>query len=218
LKLCYTSSIAAIGDEKPGTNITEESPWNPESDHSVYAITKYGAEMEVWRGTQEGLNAVIVNPGVILGAGFWHAGSGSLFRKVFNGLKYYTLGKTGFIDVHDVVNIMFDLMNSTITHERYILISENWTYKKFFQTVAQELNSHVPVKEAKSWLLNIGWKLDWLRYFLGNKRRRLTKQTAKSIQTESIYSNKKVKKALGVKFKPIKTSIEEVSQFFSKEF
>lgn len=217
-KLCYVSSIAAIGEEKPGLEITEESPWNPEADHNVYAITKYGAEMEVWRGTQEGLNAVIVNPGIILGGGFWRAGSGSLFKKVYKGLTHYTLGKTGFIDVRDVVSIMCDLMNSSINNERYILISENWTYKKFFQTIAKEFKVKMPKKEAKPLLLNIAWRLDWMRYFMGNKRRRFTKQTAKSIQTESIYSNKKIKKVLGVEFKSVETSIAEMTQFFLKAF
>ena len=217
-KLCYTSSIAAIGEEKPGMEITEESPWNPEADHSVYAITKYGAEMEVWRGTQEGLDAVIVNPGIILGAGFWKSGSGSLFKRIYKGLDYYTLGKTGYIDVHDVIDTMFDLMNSKIINERFILVSENWTFKKFIETVATQLSIEIPKKEAKSWLLNLGWKLDWVRNFLGSKRRKLTKNTAQSLQSESIYSSKKIKKALGVEFKPIESSIEEVSQFFLKEF
>ena len=215
-KLCYTSSIAAIGEEKPGMEITEESPWNSEVDHSVYAITKYGAEMEVWRGTQEGLNTVIVNPGIILGGGFWKSGSGSLFRRIHKGMDYYTLGKTGYVDIHDVTDNMFYLMNSNIVNERFILISENWSYKKFIQTVARELKVNVPKKEAKPWLLNIAWKLDWIKYHLGSKRRRLIKQTVQSIQTESIYSNKKIK-SLGIKFKSIDTSITEVSLQFSQE-
>ena len=71
-KLCYVSSIAALGDLQEHENIiTEETEWNPEKPHSDYAITKYGAEMEVWRGQEEGLDSIVVNPGVILGPGFW---------------------------------------------------------------------------------------------------------------------------------------------------
>ena len=77
-KMCYVSSIATLGKSLNGESITEETPWNPEDKNSVYSITKYGAEMEVWRGTQEGLDAVIVNPGVTLGEGYWHSSSGRL--------------------------------------------------------------------------------------------------------------------------------------------
>lgn len=213
-KLCYVSSIAAIGDEKPGETITEESPWNPEGDHNVYAITKYGAEMEVWRGTQEGLDAVIVNPGIVLGGGFWYSGSGSLFRKIANGLTYYTRGKTGYIDVRDVTKIMILLMKSDFTNERYILVAENWGFKEFTQETAKRLNVSIPQKKANAFLLNIAWRMDWLRHFLRGKRRRITKQTARSLQTETVYSNSKIKSALNIEFKPIKTSISEVSQLF----
>lgn len=215
-KLCYVSSIAAIGEEKTGVEITEESPWNSEADHSVYAITKYGAEMEVWRGTQEGLSTVIVNPGIILGGGFWKSGSGSLIKKLFKGLNYYTLGKTGYVDIHDVINIMFRLMNSNIKNEGYILVSENLSFKKFFQEVAKELKVAIPKKEAKSWQLKLSWRFDWLRSFTSGKRRRITRQTVQSLQTEFFYSNKKIT-SLEIEFKPIHKSISEVSQQFLQE-
>ena len=130
-KLCYVSSIATLGYELNNKSITENTNWNPEDDNNVYAITKYGAEMEVWRATQEGLDAVIVNPGVILGAGIWRYGSGSLFKKTHKGLRHYTSGTVALVAVDDVVSIMIELMNSPITNERFVLVAENWTYKDF---------------------------------------------------------------------------------------
>ncbi|MBA3986674.1 MAG: NAD-dependent epimerase/dehydratase family protein, partial [Flavobacteriales bacterium] len=109
-KLCYMSSIATLGEGENFKFITEKSVWNPDEKNSVYAITKYGAEMEVWRGVQEGLNAVIMNAGVILGSGFWKSGTGAIFSKVYKGLNYYTNGETGFVDVRDVVKICTSLM------------------------------------------------------------------------------------------------------------
>ena len=91
-KLCHVSSIAALGDLKPHeTKVTEETEWNPEAPHSDYAISKYGAEMEIWRGQQEGLSVVIVNPGVILGSGFWGQGSGVFFSAVKKRISFFTL-------------------------------------------------------------------------------------------------------------------------------
>ena len=130
-KLCYVSSIAAIGHNKTNDIISETTEWNPEYDNSVYAITKYGAEIEVWRGTQEGLDAVIVNPGIILGPGYWNAGgSGSLIKQVYKGFSYYTHGVTAYVDVWDVVAIMQKLMQSDINNERFILASDNLSFKE----------------------------------------------------------------------------------------
>jgi len=216
-KLCYVSSIAAIGEEQSGQEITEESPWNSERDHNVYAITKYGAEMEVWRGTQEGLNAVIVNPGIILGAGFWRSASGSLFRSVQKGMSYFTQGTSGYVDVHDVVDVMIKLMKSTITNKRYIVVSENWMFKEFTEQVAHELNIQPPKKEASPLILNIAWRLDWLQYFFLRKRRRLTKQMVASISAVAIYSNTEIKNAIGFQFKPLNKTIKDVCALFLKE-
>lgn len=216
-KLCYVSSIAALGENLDGKAISEETHWNPEADNSVYGITKFGAEMEVWRATQEGLDVVIVNPGVILGSGIWRHGSGSLINKVYKGLGYYTSGSVGYIDVKDVVSIMIKLMNSTIKNERFILVAENWTYEKFLKTVAKYLQVKSPDKVAKLWMLQLGWKLDWMRHKLTGKRRRLTKQFVTSLVTKSEYSNAKINKHLDLDYIPIEDSIANVSQQFLKE-
>ena len=66
-KLCYVSSIAALGRPDANELATEETPWKDSDKSTAYSISKYKAELEVWRGIEEGLNAVIVNPSVILG-------------------------------------------------------------------------------------------------------------------------------------------------------
>lgn len=213
-KLCYVSSIAAIGTPLNNEIITEATEWNKEIDNSVYAITKYGAELEVWRATQEGLDAVIVNPGVIVGPGIWRYGSGSLIKMIYNGLKYYTTGSTGYVDVNDVVNAMIQLVKSDVKNERYILVSENLSFKSFFTKTANYLGVKPPQKEAKPWLLNIAWRLDWLKHELTGKRRVLSKQTAKSALTETNYSNKKIKEAIGFEFLPMDKSIETTSAHY----
>lgn len=216
-KLCYVSSIATIGKAVNKELITEETNWNPEADNSVYAITKYGAEMEVWRGSQEGLNVVVVNPGVILGAGIWKFGTGSLFKKAHKGLKYYTSGSFGLIAVEDVITIMITLMKSDITNERFVLVAENWTYKNFLQTLAQSVNAKPPKKLAQNWLLFLGWKLDWLNHKLTGKRRQLTKQITTSLSTETNYSSLKIKTTLKYNFKEINKTIYEVGSLFLKQ-
>lgn len=215
-KLCYVSSIAAIGHElNPDTLITEETAWNPEDDHSVYAITKYGAEIEVWRGTQEGIDAVIVNPGVILGPGFWRGGgSGSLINQVYKGFPYYTKGMTAYVDVDDVVKAMVQLMNSDVKNESFIVISENLSFKDFQSKVAEALDVEPAKKEAGKLLLQLGWRMDWLMHKLKGKRRKLSKQMAKTALTKTIYGNSKLKNTLNFEFVPMDDSIHKTAGYF----
>lgn len=218
-KLCYVSSISAIGHHTDTEKlIDEKTDWNQEDDNGVYAITKFGAELEVWRGTQEGLDAVIVNPGIILGAGFWHGGgSGSLFKRIHKGMSYYTEGTTGYVDIWDVVNAMQQLMDSPIKNEGYILVSESLSFKTLQTKVAQALGVKPPTKEAKSWLLEIAWRLDWLTHKLFGKRRSLSKQSAKSATSIRKHDASKLKNALNFEFKSMAQSIEEVSDLYLKD-
>ena len=215
-KLCYVSSIATLGSTLNNEPIDEDANWNPEDDNSVYAITKYGAEMEVWRGTQEGLDAVVVNPGVILGAGIWRFGTGSLFKKASKGLKYFTSGTLGVVCVDDFISVIIKLMNSEIKNERFVLVAENWTYKNFLQALAKAVGAKPPKKLASSNLLSIAWKLDWLKRKITGKRRQLTKHIAKSLTTETYYSSDKIKTALNYKFKAVDKTIVSIGKLYQK--
>ncbi len=127
-KLCYVSTIGTIGRSLTNKEATEDSEWTDQNTN-VYARTKYAAEMEVWRGSQEKLEVVIVNPGVIVGPGFWETGSGKLFKTANKEYNYYPPGGTGFVTVSDVVNTMIGLMTSNIVGERFILVSKNLSFK-----------------------------------------------------------------------------------------
>lgn len=218
-KLCYVSSIAAIGHElDPDKFITEKTIWNPEEDHSVYAITKYGAEMEVRRGTQEGVDSVIVNPGVIMGPGFWRGGgSGSLVYQVYKGFPYYTNGITAYVDIDDVISAMMQLMNSAIKNDSFIVISENLSFKDFQYKVADVLDVKPAQKEASDLLLAIGWRLDWLNHKLKGKRRKLSKQMAKTANSKTVFDNSKLKKALDFEFMSMDESIAKTGRFFLQD-
>lgn len=218
-KLCYVSSIATIGHHQdPQKLITEDTNWNQDDDNSVYAITKYGAEIEVWRGTQEGLDAVILNPGIIIGPGLWNSGgSSSLIKKIYKGMPYYTTGVTAYVDVDDVVRAMVLLMQSPIKNERFIVISENLSFKEFQHQTALALGVKPASKEATSLILGIGWRLDWLNRLFTGKRRRLSKHMTKSAKSITKYDASKLKNALNFEFKPMQISIEESCKLFLED-
>lgn len=215
-KLCFVSSIAAVGDSLKGDIITEECEWNKELDNSGYSITKFGAEMEVWRASQEGIDVVIVNPGVILGSGFWNSGSGKLFTQVYNGFKYYTEGITGFVVVQDVVKSMIQLMNSEIINERFILVADNKSFKEIFFLIADAFGKKRPSIKIKPWQTAIFWRISSLLSFIIGKESLLSKYSAKSAHSISEYSSDKIKEIIDYKFEPIEESIVKICYSYTK--
>jgi len=202
-KLCFVSSIATISKSITEKFMDETCEWDPETSNYGYAITKYGAEMEVWRASQEGVDVVIVNPGVILGAGFWNSGPGNFFAKIYNGLKFYSEGVTGFVSVNDVVSVMVQLMKSNITNERYILVAENLSFKTFFQEIAQNFGKKPPSIKVSKLMSAIGWRFEKLKSKLTNKPALLTKHSASSIHNKRYYSSEKIKETLDFNFESI---------------
>ncbi len=206
-KLCFVSSIAAIGKPLIGKEITEDNEWNVEDNNYGYAITKYGAEIEVWRASQEGIDVVIVNPGLILGPGFWQDGPGKLFTNMYNGFKFYTEGVTGFVGVNDVASIMINLMNSLIKNERYILVSKNDSFKNVFFAIADGLNKKRPALKATKLLSGIAWRLSLISQKITGSKSLITKQTAQSSHNKYLYSNKKIRGAIGYNFEALTDTI-----------
>ncbi len=217
-KLCYVSSIATLGElAQNEVIITENTEWNPEKLHNDYAISKYGAEMEVWRGQQEGLSIVIVNPGVIFGPCFWNQGSGTFFTSIKKGIPFYTNGSTSYVAVTDVVKIMFLLMNSDCKSERFIIVAENISFKDIIYLIASKINARKPKIEAKSWMLNIAWKLDWFSSLVFRTKRKITKQSSISIQNSDLISNEKVTSYLNYSFEKISNYLDLIVSDFKKE-
>lgn len=217
-KICHVSSIAALGSlGQNETIITEETDWNPEILHSDYAISKYGGEMEVWRGHQEGLEVVIVNPGVIFGpTQDWSHGSGAFFSSIKKGFPFYTLGSSAYVAVTDVVKIMQQLMDSDVNGERFIVIAENRTFKDIIFIIAEKIGASKPNLEATPWILNLGWRLDWLFSLVFRTKRKLSKLGAQSLLNADLISNEKVKQQLNYTFEPIDDYLDGVAESFRK--
>lgn len=213
-KLCHVSSTAAIGNSDKEKFITEKLPWKKGEFTSNYSITKYQAEMEVWRGSEEGLDVVIVNPSIIIGAGDWSTSSAELFNKVWTGLKFYTLGKTAFVDVRDVAKAMDELLHSSIKNEKFLLCSENWTYQKLFDNIAKVLGKNKPTIKVRPWLLGIIWRFEAVRSFLFNGSPIVTKETAHSSMSTKEYSADKIKEALSFEFIGIEDAINQTGALF----
>lgn len=213
-KLCHCSSIAAVGRPEKGNRVTEDLIWKTSKRHSNYAISKFGAEREVWRGTEEGLQAVIVNPSVIIGPGDPSRSSSRLYASVKKGLKFYTGGTTGFVDVRDVAKTMALLMESPVVNERFILNSENLPYQKLFALFAHHIGVKPPGIKAGAWLTAIAWRAEMIRGWLTGKKPLITRETARSANNSTRYSSVKIKKQLEYSFIPIQQAIGNTVAFY----
>ncbi|WP_343488074.1 NAD-dependent epimerase/dehydratase family protein [Allomuricauda sp. d1] len=216
-KLCYVSSIAALGTALKGKVIDEQNEWS-DKNASVYATTKRNAELEVWRGMQEGLDAVIVNPGVVLGPGFWKSGSGTFFYHAAKERDKTVPGGTGFISVSDVIAVMMKLMAAEITNERFVLVEENTTFLDMMQRIAKNLGVKPPKKIYSFFQIEAFWRMDWARAHLFEKRRILSKNMAKSLYQMDSYSAKKVKDAIGVDFEGLEETIRLSARLFREDY
>ncbi|GAC1311392.1 MAG: NAD-dependent epimerase/dehydratase family protein [Mucilaginibacter sp.] len=210
VRMVHVSSVAAIGLAKPGELITENHNLDLAAETDGYAISKLESEMEVWRGIAEGLDAVIVNPSIIIGADAGTKGSGQLFETVRKGLKFYTDGSSGFVDVEDVAKSMIGLMNSGIHAERFIVSAENRGYKQITAEIAACFNVPPPANHAGGWMMGLAWRGAKIVGWLTGKVPALDKVSAQAATVTRNYDNSKIKKAIGVEFKPVSDTIKEV--------
>lgn len=205
-RLVHISSVAALGRTADGGEVNEEKKWENSKVNTHYAISKFKAELHVWRGMSEGLEAVILNPSTILGYGDWHSSSCAIFKQVYDGFKWYTSGINGFVDVEDVARAAVRMTESDITEQRYIVNGNNWPFRKLQQTIADGFNKKGPSKEATPFLLNLAWRLEKLKSMFTGKKPLLTKESAKVAQSQTYFSNEKIHNILpGFSF----TSLEE---------
>jgi nucleoside-diphosphate-sugar epimerase len=213
-KFCFVSSISAVGNSIQNNTVTEENEWDVAGNNSGYSITKYGAEMEVWRASQEGIDVVVVNPGVILGPGFWDVNTGTMFSKVCKGFKYYTEGVTGFVGVNDVAKVMLLLMKSNFKNERYILVSENVSFRDIFNLIAIGFDKKPPSIGVSKLVTSIAWMLDFVISKLTGKTQQLTKEASKSLHGKTYYSSDKLIASTTFEFEPIKKVVNKICGLF----
>lgn len=210
-KLVFVSSVAALGRIREDKAINETMNWSEETSNSEYGKTKYFAEMEVWRGIGEGLDAVMVNPVIILGAGDWEKGSSELFKSAYDEFPWYTEGTGGFVDVADVVKAMTLLMNSSVSAERFILCADNLSYREVFTQMAQNFGKKPPHKKVTPLLAAIVWRLEAFKSLFSGKDPMLTKETARTAAAKVQFDNRKLTKTFpDFSYAPVSDSIKRI--------
>jgi nucleoside-diphosphate-sugar epimerase len=199
-KLIHISSIAAIGRDTKSDIITENTAWVDSEMNTNYAKSKYLSELEVWRGVEEGLNTIILNPSVILGIGNWNKSSSKLFKYIFDEKPFYTKGNINVVDVRDVALIAVNAITNSRTNERYIISNTTLTYKELFDALAIRLNKKSPSILVTPLMAAIAWRFEWIKALFTQKEPLVNKETAQQSHSSYVYLNEKVINHFDYKF------------------
>lgn len=215
-KIIYISSISAIGANPLKGEIDESLNWEKHNYNSEYGLSKQLAEREIMRGVSEGLNANIVNPGIILGEGLWHKNTGRIWSNIWNEQRFSFKGGNGFVDINDVVTFTLKAMSDGINGERYILVCENIDYQQLLSKIADSLGKKRPAFYAPKLLQKFYVFVDGIKCLITNNPRKLTLEHVKITDIKFSYKNKKAIKEFGINFTPLNNTIERISKSFLK--
>ncbi|MDQ3047032.1 MAG: NAD-dependent epimerase/dehydratase family protein [Bacteroidota bacterium] len=214
-RFCHVSSIASLGRAEKGALTSEEHFWKSSPDNSNYAISKYGAEREVWRASEEGLNVIIVNPSLIIGPGNWEKSSSNMFRKAYKGISFYTNGVNGFVDVRDVSSLMIRLMQSELSNQRFIINAENASFRHYFDLIHSGFSKRKPSIKAGPFLSGFAWRMEKLRSFFTGAPPMITRETSRSAHRINRFSNRKILEAFpGYEFISLEKSVGDTCKLF----
>lgn len=207
IELCYVSSTAALGRSAKGL-IDENCPWKATDKNSGYSVSKFGAEKEVWRGIEEGLKAVIINPCTVLGPGRWEEGSLELFQAVHRGLLFYPSGSNATVDARDVASSMLFLMDNSHRSVRYLCTGTNMKFKALLALIAQKMSQRQPRYHAGYRLaLPVAYLLESLSLFR-RKRKGITIESTRSAYSNRAYDSSKLTALLPFSFHPLEETID----------
>lgn len=217
-RLVYVSSIAALGRDPLLPKVNEDSPWKDGPHNSAYSISKFRAENEVWRGMQEGLEVVIINPSIILGPGDWQDGSNKLFYTVYNGLKVYSPGSSGFVDVRDVAAALLHLDSGNFTGRRFVLNAANWPYRQLFTTIAGFFGVKPPAWGPPRWLSEVGWRVLVLLSWFTRSKPFITRETTRSAYSSFSYDGSRISRETGFTYRDFDKTLAESCSFMQQKF
>lgn len=213
-RVVHVSSIAALGLPKDNV-LMDENFLNIEDKKNVtYSISKHYGEREAWRAYSEGLDVVVAAPGTIMGAGKWTTPPNSLFTEVYNGLSFYTDGNTGWVDVRDVAEALYILMEKGTSGEKYLLTNENLSFKQVLGDIAILLGKKPPTMKVNSLMKAIAWRGEWIKGKITGTKPVITEESLRLADVVFNYSGEKFKKQFGFSYKPFKQTLADTCEAY----
>ena len=215
-KLCHISSIATLGRANEDGITDEKTDWVTSRYNSHYAISKYNGEREVWRGTAEGLDAVVILPSIILGLADINNGSMQLFKTIRQGIPFYTPGSNGFIDARDIARAQVFLMDSDVKNEKFVVSAENLHYKEVLGMIAEGLGKRRPGIKVNDAMVRVARYFFKVKSLVTGKPPIITRETARTAMREYMYSSNKFTSLSSLEFIPIRETISSICSIYRK--
>ena len=215
-RFIHISSVGVFPRKHPGETIDETVEWSDSKLNTDYAISKYYAELEVWRGAAEGLEVTILNPSLVIGSGFWNSGSASLFKQVYRGLRFYPKGSTGVVDARDVGLAVVKSLSASVGGERIIISGENLSYRQILDQISEHFKRRKPTIKLNAWILELALLKYRLSTFFGIRAKVLSRASLHNSQHKWFFDHSKSVRELQLQYRPVSACISETCQQFEK--
>jgi len=214
----HISSVGALGRTKGQKVIDETNKWIEDERHNPYASSKYHAELEVFRGQEEGLRTVILNPSVILAPADWQKSSARLFKYVWDEPLFYIDGSLNYVDVRDVATAVWLAFNSGTENERFIVSAGAVSFKDFFDGVARRFARRPPMIRLNRNLLKLAAGFEAVSSKIRRSEPRITPDTARLAGTFFEFQNSKIKEQLNLEFHSFEETLDWCCAFYTQKF
>ena len=213
-RIVHVSSVAALAAQKGQTIITEENKWVETHQQTVYAKSKYLSELEIFRGQEEGISSVIVNPSLILAGANWDNSSAQIFKYVWRQSPFYSDGSVNYVDVVDVAKIIYMLLRMPVEAERFIVSAGKVRYKELFGLIAKEFGKKIPSIKINKSFLKVGAYFETWRAIIAGSEPRLTRETARIAGVNYLFENRKIVNQLNFEFQPIDKTLQRCCGYY----
>ncbi|MBK9255622.1 MAG: NAD-dependent epimerase/dehydratase family protein [Saprospiraceae bacterium] len=215
-KFIFISSVAALGRRKPNEIIDEEAVFSHSELDSYYGLTKFLAEQEVWRGDAEGLPVTVLSPSFILGAGKWDHSSTRLFKKAYEGLKYFPTGSAGFVDIRDVAIAVTNVVNQDFLGKQFIISSQNLSFAEVLNNICHHLDVQKPVKALTPFIARFLIILESLKSSVSGNSPFLTKDSYLTSSASVCYNNDSSVQNLKMSYRSVSETLNDCCRIFLK--
>ncbi len=216
-RLVHVSSVAALGRQKGQRLIDETNKWIDSPDNNIYALSKYQSELEVFRGVEEGLSAVVVNPSLILAEANWNFSSAQLFKYAWDERPFYMDGVVNYVDVTDVANVVYALLHDQIKGERFITSCGKISYRDLLTKMSHQFNKKPPSIRMTKALLKPAAFLEGIRARITGTEPKITPETVRLAGSDFLFDNSKITNKLNYQFQPIDETLKRCCIYYKSK-
>jgi dihydroflavonol-4-reductase len=211
--LCHVSSVAAL-DMSKGIK-GKKTDWKIFRKEQPYGYSKYLGELEAYRGMEEGLNVVVVNPAVVIGPAQQGNPLNGLIRRLKNGLRFYPPGGTGYVGAADLARIMVHLMEEKAFGKAYTVATTHHSFRESLLMFAAAMNVQPPRKGLGNShflalkILLLGGRI------IGKKPGGLSLPALASLKKTSVYDTTDLNSLRIGPFRKLEEDVEDTVRFSS---